>query len=726
MKMAVQEAIAELAALAAPLPPGPEGEVFSAEQWSILLSICEVFLPALDTSASNKAAFKFLPESVNETTVSEYLSESVRALPTFQPALHRKLGHYVPASGLAPLSFILSTLNTRVGSLALTGYATPISSQPLAVRTAIIISWSKSYLPPLRALFRSLSALTISTWLNLSPTLPKMIDFPDIPKHVERNAGFEFDFTQFEAASYLAELETDVVIIGSGCGAGVTAFRLSAAGYKVVVLEKSYHFPSSHFPMSAEASGVHLMENGFCVVSDDNSTAVLAGSTWGGGGTVNWSASLQPQHFVREEWAKEGLDFFTGAEFQSCLDSVCEKMGVCKMTDHEGLEKVEHNFANKTLIEGARRLGMAAETVPQNTGGKKHWCGYCSSGCASATKNGPANVWLPEAAKHGAEFIEGFWAEKILFETNADTEKLATGVVGTWTSRDRNTTREVLIKAKKVIVSAGTLHSPLLLLRSGLSNPQIGQNLHLHPVSAIASVFPHTVNPWEGPILTAAITSLENLDGQHHGPKIECIASTPSYLLPFMPWRTTANAVLDFKTTVAKFHHMTGYISLQRDRDSGQVYADPQDARRVRIKYTTSQRDADGILEGVIAAARISFTMGATEIHSIHPNVEAWTRSASPDTEVEQKSFDTWTARMRKVGIRSPDPCTLGSAHQMGTCRMSTDPRYGVVDGNGRVWGTSGLYVADASVFPSASGVNPMITNMGLAEWICRGILGKR
>ena len=58
----------------------------------------------------------------------------------------------------------------------------------------------------------------------------------------------------------------------------------------------------------------------------------------------------------------------------------------------------------------------------------------------------------------------------------------------------------------------------------------------------------------------------------------------------------------------------------------------------------------------------------------------------------------------------------------MGTCRMSARAADGVVDPRGRVWGATDLYVADASVFPSASGVNPMITNMAIADWITQGV----
>jgi len=56
------------------------------------------------------------------------------------------------------------------------------------------------------------------------------------------------------------------------------------------------------------------------------------------------------------------------------------------------------------------------------------------------------------------------------------------------------------------------------------------------------------------------------------------------------------------------------------------------------------------------------------------------------------------------------------TAHQMGTCRMGADPKTSVTDGNGQVHGVKGLFVCDGSIFPSASGVNPMLSIMGLAH----------
>ena len=311
-----------------------------------------------------------------------------------------------------------------------------------------------------------------------------MLGFPKAPVHGKPGKGFDYSFVQFPPGTEPEVLETDVVIIGSGCGGGVCAKNVAEAGHRVIVVEKAYHYPTQHLPMTEADAAIHLFMNGGIIQNDEGSVAVIAGQAFGGGGTVNWSASLQPQRFVREEWAGEGLKFFTSPKFQNSLDRVCHRMGVS--ADH-----VEPSKNNQLLQEGARKLGYSVKPVPQNTGGKKHYCGYCTLGCGLAEKQGPVASFLPDAEKAGAKFIEGFDAEKVIFE-KIDGKNVATGVKGHWKSRDSNggvsdpnrTTREITIKAKRVIVSCGTLQSPLLLLRSGLKNSHIGRNLHLHPGSS--------------------------------------------------------------------------------------------------------------------------------------------------------------------------------------------------------------------------------------------------
>lgn len=82
-----------------------------------------------------------------------------------------------------------------------------------------------------------------------------------------------------------------------------------------------------------------------------------------------------------------------------------------------------------------------------------------------------------------------------------------------------------------------------------------------------------------------------------------------------------------------------------------------------------------------------------------------------------------WLAAIDGAGL-GPNQLLLASYHQMASCRMGSSPRTSVVNAENQVWGVPGLYVADASVFPSASGVNPMLTIMGIAHRAAQIIKG--
>ncbi|KAK4691797.1 long-chain-alcohol oxidase, partial [Lecanoromycetidae sp. Uapishka_2] len=727
-----------IAPLDAPLPPHTEGEVLTESQWTTLMAIADTVVPVIQASSTHSTnalciqASKYanataklkqrLLSEVNSDLPNEYLQENASSIPGFKELLRRTIGDYIREDARKGIRVILSALDTRAGCLLTTGYTTSFHLQPVNVRHQILQNWAKSYLPPLRQGAKALEQLVTSVWIKTSPTVGPILGFPRAPVHGKPGKGFEYNFLQLASGPEPQILDTDVVIVGSGCGGAVCAKNLAEAGHRVIVVDKSYHWGPEHLPMTERDSGIHLFANGGIESVDDGSICVIAGQAWGGGGTVNWSASLQTQSFVRREWAEKGLPFFTSSEFQDSLDRVCHRMGVS--TEH-----VEHNINNKTLSEGARKLGYSYKMVPQNTGGNQHYCGYCTMGCGAAEKQGPVVSFLPDAEKAGAQFIEGFDAQRILFE-DIKGKKTATGVQGRWVSRDTSggvqgddrTLREVVIKAKRVIVSAGTLQSPLLLLRSGLANPQIGKNLYLHPVTLVSAIYPNDppINPWEGAILTSVVDEFQNLDGHGHGIKLECMTMLPSWVLPFQAW----NGGLDFKMLCAKMPHMTSHIALTRERDSGRVYPDPVDGK-CRIAYTPSAFDKKHTMEGVLALAKIAYVQGAKEIITTTVGMPPFERSddaaANSGDGINDPAFQAWLAEVKKRGLNPPET-GWGSAHQMGTCRMASTPRAGVVDPEGKVWGAEGLYVADASVFPSASGVNPMITNMAISDWISRGI----
>ncbi|KAF2621453.1 long-chain fatty alcohol dehydrogenase [Macroventuria anomochaeta] len=723
---------------ATPLPPLPKEDPLTPAQWKTLLAITDACIPAVkpisvantrteiaatdtDYSTALSTLRELTPESDPDATVAakEYLEDYASSNPAFKQELQRIFALYMPSSTRKELIMVLNVLNTRAGSFALTGYFTPISEQPVHIREAILRSWGSARLGTIRGLHRSLTVLSKQTWIKITPTLRRVLGVPRVPTGMIPGKGYDYEFIQFPPGDKPEVIETDVVVIGSGCGGAVCAKNLAEAGNRVLVVEKAYHWTPDHFPMSEADGWNHLFMNGAFISSDDTSTSIVAGQAWGGGGTVNWSASLQTQGYVRREWMERGLPFFTSAEFQESLDRVCGRMGV-------SAEYLEQNRTNAMLLEGARKLGYNHKAVPQNTGGAQHRCGHCTFGCGSCEKQGPVNSYLPDAARAGAKFIEGFHAERVVFKTIGG-KKVATGVIGSWVSRDINggvageptTRRKVIIKAKRVIASAGTMQSPLLLLRSGLKNPQIGRNLYVHPVTLLGAIHQEEIKPWEGAILTSVVGEYENLDGRGHGAKLEATNMIPSSWLIWLDWK----GGLQYKLDAARMKHMAGYISICKDRDTGRVYPDPVDGR-VRFSYTPSKFDKKHIMQGLLALAKIQYVNGASEIFTAIPGVSVFKRdSGLPATGdgINDERFQAWLDEVQTTGFPRPESLFI-SAHQMGTCRMSKVEKEGVVDPTGKVWGTEGLYVADASVFPSASGVNPMVTNMAISDWISRGV----
>ena len=136
--------------------------------------------------------------------------------------------------------------------------------------------------------------------------------YPGPPSVDSSQVTPDFDTDQaFVTISENTTLEYDVVIVGSGAGGGVAAAILSQSGYSVLVLEKGAHVPPN------EVSGLEcealdqMYEKHSLLTTNDGNIMILAGSTLGGGTTVNWACCLPLPDSVRNEWISEhGLTQF--------------------------------------------------------------------------------------------------------------------------------------------------------------------------------------------------------------------------------------------------------------------------------------------------------------------------------------------------------------------------------------------------------------------------------
>jgi choline dehydrogenase-like flavoprotein len=154
------------------------------------------------------------------------------------------------------------------------------------------------------------------------------------------------------------------------------------------------------------------------------------------------------------------------------------------------------------------------------------------------------------------------------------------------------------------------------------------------------------------------------------------------------------------------FGHLSHCAVLGRDAGAGRVRIDGDGAPR--LSYTLRDDDERRIAAGVDAAGQVLLAAGATEIFSSHPSRPSHRADGA-------EPFEAWAARTRAAGYRN-GRLTFYSFHQMGSCRMHADPAGGAVGPDNETHEVRNLYVADASLFPTATGVNPMLTVMGLAH----------
>jgi len=266
------------------------------------------------------------------------------------------------------------------------------------------------------------------------------------------------------------------------------------------------------------------------------------------------------------------------------------------------------------------------------------------------------------------------------------------------------------VKAKHVVVACGAIHTAALLLRSGLENPQIGRNLHLHPVSNVSGVFDEEIRPWEGTMQAIYSDQHRYLTG-NYGVKYETTALQPVIAMAVMPWRDP----VDFRARMEQLRSTTAIGVLVRDRGKGRVRTD-REGHPVS-SYSLSDYDRRHMKIGFRGAAEILEAAGARRIYSPH------TRFCSYEPG-RRGSIETFVADMDRAGWGDAE-VALFSFHLMGTARLGGGPSDSATNPEGETWEVKNLYVMDGSSFPSASGVNPMISIAAIAHRNATVLAGK-
>ena len=487
--------------------------------------------------------------------------------------------------------------------------------------------------------------------------------------------------------------EADVCIVGTGAGGGVTAEILTNAGLKVVLLEEGPLKSSRDFHMKEAEAYPQLYQEAAARKTKDKAINILQGRCVGGSTTVNWTSCFRTPETTLAHWRdKLGLTGFTADAMRPWFENMEARLSVAPWD-------VPPNRNNELLAIGAGSLGISSAAIRRNV--KGCWnIGYCGMGCPTNAKQSMLVTTIPAALDQGATLLVNAQAVRLEGAQAAQHRGPTSLVVA-----PRAGSRAVLpgvthrIQARRFVVSAGAIGSPALLLRSRAPDPHsnLGRRTFLHPTVISAALMQDPVMAHAGaPQTVYSDHYLDSLavDGPM-GFKLEAPPLHPVIFATTMSGYGAQHAAL-----MREFNNTHVLLSLLRDgfaaeSPGGRVLL--RDDGSPVLDYPLNDFTFDGVRRAYLAMAEIQFAAGAKQVLPIHEQAVMYT---------------TWRqARQAIVELPlKPLSTRVVSAHVMGGCAMSEDPRQGVVDSNGKHHQWPEVLVLDGSLFPTSVGANPQLS----------------
>ena len=488
----------------------------------------------------------------------------------------------------------------------------------------------------------------------------------------------------------------DVCVIGSGAGGAVVAAELASAGRSVVVLEQGAHWTRADFTQREDEMLPRLFEEAGMRQTTDGSVAILQGRNVGGSTVHNLCYAFRAPDPILHMWRDEhGLHELTPESLRPSFERVERQLKV------KPIREDEINALNRRLRKGAEKLGYSGLVAHHNREGCVQ-SGYCILGCSYDAKQSMLVTYLPRADAAGARIYANARADRI--ELGTGRARRVHGRVVDLAGRERG---RIEVAAKVVVVAAGAIASPDLLLRSQLANSsgQLGENLHLHPSVIASGIFDERLDAYRGIPQSYYIDEFIDLDADPHSGVI---------LMPIsgFPVLTASNLPgfgRDHFALMGAFARQGGLLALLHDRSSGSVRSGGS-LGRPKIRYGLDAGDARQLASALRHCVEILFAAGASR--AVVPYL--------PEARLFEPGDDLSVIERR--GIRAGE-IALVSTHPQSTCAMGADPRTSVVNAWGETHDVTGLFVADMSVFPTSLGAPPQITTAALADRTAHHIL---
>ncbi len=486
-------------------------------------------------------------------------------------------------------------------------------------------------------------------------------------------------------------IEADVAIIGSGAGGGVSAEILAQAGFKVLIIEEGPYLTGRDFKMQENDAYPMLYQESAARKTKDKAINILQGRSVGGSTVVNWTTSFRTPENTLDFWGKEF----------SLKEHSHKKMApwFAKMEQRLNIEpwKIPANTNNKVLQNGAEKLGWHSETISRNVKGCAN-LGYCGMGCPLNAKQSMMVTTIPAAKKLGAKVLYQAKVEKLLIDKDKVT---GCEVIPVGLNSKASSNQKIKVSAKHTILSAGSIGSPAVLLRSKVPDPyqRVGKRTFLHPVVVSAALMTDKVNGYAG--APQSIYSDEFLwpKDDSMGFKIEAAPLHPSLVSTVLSQFGNEHFKL-----FEKFPYQQGTLALLRDgfsnnSEGGEVALDKYGYPK--LDYQLNDYLWNAARKAFLTMAELQFAAGAKEVIPTHLDAKPY------------KSWQSAKKAIQELPMQKLKTLVF-SAHVMGGNSMGTDEKISVVDAEGKFRHLEGLHIFDGSIFPTSIGANPQLSIYGL------------
>jgi choline dehydrogenase-like flavoprotein len=485
--------------------------------------------------------------------------------------------------------------------------------------------------------------------------------------------------------------EADVAIVGSGAGGATAARVLAEAGLDVVIVEEGPSVPTPERTVDAYSSFKRLWRDaGFQVARGRAFVPILQGSCVGGSTTINGAIIHRMPESIFATWARgHGV----GARLRyddlaAAWDRLDDELGVAPAPE----AALGQN--NRLMREGTRALGIEGHPIARNVRGCQA-SARCTQGCPTGRKQSMEQSYVPRAIAAGARLYADCRVDRLVLDRGR-----ATGLRGRFAGPRGG---ELRVRARSaVVVAASAVQTPILLEREGVGRQSglVGRRFQAHPATSVLGLFDAPVDLWTG-----ATQGFETMEYWHAKRKFET-ASVPLEILAARLPGYGAELV----RALADARHVAQWGVEVRAEAHGRVRRGW--GGKASVAYDPTDHDVRLLKEGIKTLARLLFAAGAREVM---PGVHGLPARAASLDEVDRID-------------RLPDDPRLFhliTGHVFGTAVMGSNPRTSVVSPEGESHEVTGLYVMDASVFPTNIGVNPQHAICGLA-WVMAERLAER